>query len=571
MEAEQLRSRILALGPALGEGLVQRESLVGLVLVAVLAGENVLLLGPPGTAKSLLARRAALALREGHFFQVLLTRFTAPEELFGPVSLAALREHDRFERRTAGYLPAAHLALIDEVFKAGPAILNTLLTLLNERLFFNGAGVEPAPLLALIGASNEVPEDEALEALYDRFTLRLVVEPVSGEAAFQALLQAPRGEAPPALDPALPLRPEEWHSARAHTRGLPLSRGLSALLWRLRDSAPPEPRHTVSDRRWRRVADLVRAQAWLAGREEAGLLDVAPLAHTLWSHPEDRASARERVHQALADGELLLLDASPEPGAVRARWRALLERVREEVGAPLGARWQLRWDKERWEVTEEELLGVVQGRFAAMDATLLLYDADHRRLVRLQRHARGGLVSRWGQSIRDERELSRFGSRKETLKVEPGEVEARRLAQPGVLYDFGQLESGQARPWLEELEALRGEVAALRGWVDTRRELLAAAPPADPGLGVALGQGLQQAGLRLLRWEAELDGLRGAIEVGGRWATTLVQASEAQIEAALGAGGALRVLAEAGLGPPGGGPEGVGPGGGAVGGGAFGG
>lgn len=209
MADEALRARVQALAQALGAGLIEREALVGLLLVALLAGENSLLLGPPGTAKSLLARRLALALREGSFFQVLLTRFTAPEELFGPVSLAALREHDRFERRTAGYLPEAHLALIDEVFKAGPAILNTLLMLLNERLFVNGAAVFPAPLLALVGASNEVPEDESLEALYDRFTLRLVVEPIAGEAAFAALLAAPRAEEEPALDPTLPLSPAE--------------------------------------------------------------------------------------------------------------------------------------------------------------------------------------------------------------------------------------------------------------------------------------------------------------------------------------------------------------------------
>lgn len=557
MADEALRARVQALAQALGAGLIEREALVGLLLVALLAGENSLLLGPPGTAKSLLARRLALALREGSFFQVLLTRFTAPEELFGPVSLAALREHDRFERRTAGYLPEAHLALIDEVFKAGPAILNTLLMLLNERLFVNGAAVFPAPLLALVGASNEVPEDESLEALYDRFTLRLVVEPIAGEAAFAALLAAPRAEEEPALDPTLPLSPAEWAAARAALRALPLSRGLGALLWRLRAEAPPGPRHYVSDRRWRRIADLLRAQAWLRGRAQAGLGDLDPLPHALWNHPEDRAAALERVTRALADGELALLDAQPDPQPLHARWRALLERVREEAGAPLGARWQLRCGEERWEVAEDELLGVIQGRFAALEATQLLYDTEARRLVRLARHPRGGLMSRWGQSIRDERDLSRFGTRKETLKLEPGEVEARRLAQPGVLYHFGQLQPGQAAPWLAELESLRAEVGALRTWLAAEEARLrppagdrpGAPPGAHPALGRALTQGLRQADLGLVHWEAQMEGLRGAIEVGGRWATTLVQASAAQIEAALSSGGALAALAEAGLAP----------------------
>jgi MoxR-like ATPase len=134
----------------------------------------VLLLGPPGTAKSELARRLHRAFDDSPYFERLLTRFSTPEELFGPLSLKAL-EDDRYERLTAGYLPTAGIAFLDEVFKANSAILNALLTLLNEREFDNGSSRRPVPLISVIGASNEVPGDEALLAFYDRFLVRVAV------------------------------------------------------------------------------------------------------------------------------------------------------------------------------------------------------------------------------------------------------------------------------------------------------------------------------------------------------------------------------------------------------------
>src|SRR5512145_2554755 len=181
------RTRLADLLDALERGLVERRRQVRLALLAALAGEHTLLIGPPGTAKSELARRLHLAFADARYFERLLTRFSVPEELFGPLSISAL-EQDRYERQTAGYLPQASIAFIDEVFKANSAILNALLTLLNERQFDNGAGRIACPLISAIGATNEVPAGEVAEAFFDRFLVRLPVGPVSA-GGFRALME----------------------------------------------------------------------------------------------------------------------------------------------------------------------------------------------------------------------------------------------------------------------------------------------------------------------------------------------------------------------------------------------
>ncbi len=285
--------RMLALRAGLREALLEREEVVDGALAAMIARHHVLLLGPPGTAKSLLARRLCEGIAGGRFFSRLLTRFSTPEELFGPLDLAAL-EDGRYERRVDGYLPTGHVAFLDEIFKASSAILNALLTVLNERTFDNGTGATEVPLVCLIGASNEVPDEPGLAALYDRFLVRFWVEPIKSQRDFVAMLRMPRE---PGALPSVSL--DDLTLLRRAADAIPVSDDTLELLFRLRRNLDKRGVF-VSDRRYRQIVDLLRAHALLRGSDRIGDSVFWTVDACLWSDPEEIEAVRDAVGEILA-------------------------------------------------------------------------------------------------------------------------------------------------------------------------------------------------------------------------------------------------------------------------------
>ena len=185
------KKRIAQLLEALGKGLFEKEHVLSLSLLAAVAGESIFLLGPPGTAKSMIARRLKSAFRDGRSFEYLMSRFSTPDEIFGPVSVSALKDEDRYMRMTEGYLPTADVVFLDEIWKAGPSIQNALLTVLNEKVYLNGKEEMRLPLKLVVAASNELPaEGENLDALWDRFLVRCVVGGIADKELFKLMISS---------------------------------------------------------------------------------------------------------------------------------------------------------------------------------------------------------------------------------------------------------------------------------------------------------------------------------------------------------------------------------------------
>ena len=329
----------------MNRGIYEKNTEISLSLLAALAGESVILLGPPGVAKSMVARQLKTAFRDAQSFEYLMSRFSTPDEIFGPVSIQKLKTSDTYERAVEGYLPTADVVFLDEIWKAGPAIQNTLLTVINEKIFRNGNREMHLPLKLLVAASNELPaKGEGLEALWDRFVIRIESRPIKLEKNFRAMLlesHADFSRSTRVLGNAdfadnadfsgsmgefgstdstdfsdstdftdfsdLKITAEEYAEWAKNISKIGVKEevldAISAIRKSLRavnvDEAAERRNIYVSDRRWKNIVRLLRTSAFMQDREEVDICDLLPIYHCLWQEPEERDAIRSIVIRSL--------------------------------------------------------------------------------------------------------------------------------------------------------------------------------------------------------------------------------------------------------------------------------
>jgi len=273
-----VHAKLCALRADLAANLIDRAEATDAAILALVTREHALFLGPPGTAKSMLVRAICERITGGIYFEKMLTRFSVMEEIFGPLSLSAL-ENDRYERVTTGTLVEAHIGFVDEIFKANSAILNSMLTLINERRYHESGRARPVPLLSLFGASNETPEDDSLAALYDRFLIRVVVPYVSDDDSLRRLLDLSP------MPPTATISLDDLRAAQGEVATVPLTASAVDAIIAVKHELAQEG-IAVSDRRWKQCGTLLRARAWLDGDVEATDVHGVVLTHALWSTPD---------------------------------------------------------------------------------------------------------------------------------------------------------------------------------------------------------------------------------------------------------------------------------------------
>jgi MoxR-like ATPase len=295
-ESLTVRDKFAAVRTELGESLIERSEEIDLLLTGLIAGEHLLLVGPPGCGKSLLID-SLMKWAHGSKFSCLLNRFSMPEELLGMYSLSELKA-DKFLRITTNKLPESQYVFLDELFRASPAILNILLKILNEKTFDKGDGVaRRVPLEICLGAANDWPsgdEAKSLGALMDRFMLRKSVAPISSSAGRQKLLW---NNQPPEFSTSL--SGHELTAARLDAQGISWSKEAKVALESILDELSRQG-VKPSDRRQFKSIAVVQAYAWLNGGDEVLTEHLEILQHVLWSDQDESAKVRSVIMQIAA-------------------------------------------------------------------------------------------------------------------------------------------------------------------------------------------------------------------------------------------------------------------------------
>lgn len=279
---------------ALNAKYFEREKEVEAILIALISRQHMLMIGPPGTGKSALAADISKIVSGMKHFQWLLTRFSTPEELYGPLSLKDL-EQGIYKRNTTDKLPEAHISFLDEIFKANSAILNSLLTAINERIFYNNGQPVQIPLMSVIGSSNEYPEEnEGLEALFDRFLLRFEVDYVADDNNFISMLQG--GNQQPLPNMTL----EELQELQFISEMVTIPQEVFEKLAEIRMHLKSEGINP-SDRRFKQALSVLRAKALVEQRQNVIINDIVFLENALWETPDQKDLTQKVVRSMAQD------------------------------------------------------------------------------------------------------------------------------------------------------------------------------------------------------------------------------------------------------------------------------
>ncbi|WP_170019421.1 AAA family ATPase [Campylobacter sp. RM16190] len=312
------KERFSKLLEILNEGLIEKEQAISLTLLSLIAGKSIFLFGPPGTAKSLVARRVSKAFASDKFFDYLMNRFSTPEEIFGPLKLSELRK-DRLERQIKGFLPDADFAFLDEIWKSSPAILNSLLTIINEKRFTNGSDVIKVPLKGLVAASNEFPQEgQGLEALYDRFVLRLVVPRIEKKSNFKLLLSSLGANENIEISDELKISEELLSKIIKDSKSIKIGSAILDVIVNIKNKITKYNNNIqkqdeteielsddikiidISERRWINIMGLLRVSAVANDRQNIELSDVLLLKHTLWEDESQIQAISQIIDEAIS-------------------------------------------------------------------------------------------------------------------------------------------------------------------------------------------------------------------------------------------------------------------------------